>query len=59
MPRNAVATVEEIDAADSEEFGGWGLMLVQAYADRVWIERPAGGGCKWVRASVGLEGQSG
>ncbi|MEW2353658.1 ATP-binding protein [Spirillospora sp. NPDC029432] len=55
-PRNAVSTVEEIDAAGSEEFGGWGLMLVRAYADRVWVERPAGGGRKWVCASIDVAG---
>jgi anti-sigma regulatory factor (Ser/Thr protein kinase) len=53
-PRGAVSSVEEIDDAGCEEFGGWGLMLVQAYADQVWTERPEGAGFKWVCASIDL-----
>lgn len=54
-PRGAVSSVEEIDDAGYEEFGGWGLMLVEAYADQVWTERPAGVGFKWVCAAIDLQ----
>ncbi|XVQ11842.1 ATP-binding protein [Spirillospora sp. CA-255316] len=54
--REAVSTVEEIDQAGSDEFGGWGLMLVAAYADAVWTEPAKDGTAKWVCASISLEG---
>ncbi|XVQ10298.1 ATP-binding protein [Spirillospora sp. CA-255316] len=53
--REAVSTVEEIDQAASEEFGGWGLMLVAAFADAVWTEPAKDGTAKWVCASIGLK----
>nr|BFE33080.1 hypothetical protein GCM10010200_053310 [Actinomadura rugatobispora] len=52
--RQAVSTVEEIDRAGSDEFGGWGLMLVAAYADAVWTEPAKNGTAKWVCASINL-----
>ncbi|MFI0355338.1 ATP-binding protein [Actinomadura sp. 9N407] len=50
--RLPVATLDEIDASRSEVFGGWGLMLVQAYADRFWIEPTSEGKGKWVCAAI-------
>jgi hypothetical protein len=54
--RRTVASVEEVDAADGEEFGGWGLRLAEYYAERVWTERAVERGCKWVCAVIGLDG---
>ncbi|MFD0854315.1 hypothetical protein ACFQ07_18900, partial [Actinomadura adrarensis] len=52
--RRAVASLEEIDAAPDGEFGGWGLQLVQCYADRVWVEDAELPGSKWVCAAIAI-----
>ncbi|MFI0357480.1 ATP-binding protein [Actinomadura sp. 9N407] len=54
--RRTVTSVEAVDAAESESFGGWGLQLTEYYAERVWTERAAERGCKWVCAVIDLEG---
>jgi anti-sigma regulatory factor (Ser/Thr protein kinase) len=52
--RRAVTSLEEIDAAEGEGFGGWGLQVVQCYADRVWIEDADQPGWKWVCAAIAV-----
>ncbi|GAA2424818.1 hypothetical protein GCM10010191_41300 [Actinomadura vinacea] len=52
--RTTVSCVKEIDEAETAEFGGWGLMLVAAYADEVWTEPTKDAGAKWVCAAIKL-----
>ncbi|MFB4319580.1 ATP-binding protein [Actinomadura sp. 21ATH] len=52
--RETVTCVEDVDAAEGDAFGGWGLQLVRHHAERVWTERAAEQGCKWVCAVIGL-----
>jgi anti-sigma regulatory factor (Ser/Thr protein kinase) len=50
-PRVSASTLAEIDTSPSFEFGGWGLVIVRALADRMWVQQ-AGPGAKWVCASI-------
>jgi hypothetical protein len=46
-----VSTLVEIDASPFFDFGGWGLVIVRALADGMWVQQ-AGSGAKWVCASI-------
>ncbi|MFD0851165.1 hypothetical protein ACFQ07_02980 [Actinomadura adrarensis] len=53
-PSTPVRSLEEIDAADGDEFGGWGLGIVQSIAERVWVQPTGldGAAGKWVCAAI-------
>lgn len=51
VQRETVGGTEDIDSWEEENFGGWGLQIVQSCSDRFWIE-PAREGHKWVCAEL-------
>lgn len=44
-------TLTDVDSREDEDFGGWGLRIIEACSDRVWIER-TDDGRKWVCAEI-------
>jgi anti-sigma regulatory factor (Ser/Thr protein kinase) len=50
--RATVSGVEDLDRSDTDEFGGWGLTIIETLADEFWVEPSTRPGYKWVCARL-------
>jgi anti-sigma regulatory factor (Ser/Thr protein kinase) len=50
--RATVGSVEDLDRSDTDEFGGWGLTIIETLADEFWVEPSQRAGHKWVCARI-------